>query len=44
MEQPLSLIALGVADLKRSREFCESPGWWRSITKPEGVVTVHSYS
>ena len=44
MEQPVSLIALGVADLKRSREFYESRGWRRSMTKPEGVVTGQSYS
>ena len=38
MEQRLSLITLGVADLTRSREFYERLGWRRSMTKAEGVV------
>ncbi|HXW90768.1 MAG TPA: VOC family protein [Terriglobales bacterium] len=38
MEQRISLITLGVADLKRSREFYERLGWRRSMTKAEGVV------
>lgn len=38
MEQRISLITLGVADLKRSREFYERLGWRRSMTKVEGVV------
>lgn len=38
MEQRLSLITLGVADLKRSREFYERLGWRRSMAKAEGVV------
>jgi uncharacterized protein len=38
MEQRVSLITLGVADLKRSSEFYERLGWRRSMTKAEGVV------
>jgi uncharacterized protein len=38
MEQRVSLITLGVADLKRSRKFYESLGWRRSMSKAEGVV------
>ncbi len=38
MEQRVSLITLGVADLKRSREFYERLGWRRSMAKTEGVV------
>jgi catechol 2,3-dioxygenase-like lactoylglutathione lyase family enzyme len=38
MEQRVSLVTLGVADLKRSREFYESLGWRRSFTKAEGIV------
>ncbi len=38
MEQRLSLITLGVADLARSREFYERLGWRRSMAKAEGVV------
>ncbi len=38
MEQRLSLITLGVADLKRSREFYERLGWRRSMAKAEGIV------
>ncbi len=38
MEQRLSLITLGVADLERSREFYERLGWRRSMAKAEGVV------
>jgi catechol 2,3-dioxygenase-like lactoylglutathione lyase family enzyme len=38
MEQRVSLITLGVADLKRSREFYERLGWRRSMAKAEGVV------
>jgi uncharacterized protein len=38
MEQRLSLITLGVSDLKRSREFYERLGWRRSMAKAEGVV------
>jgi uncharacterized protein len=38
MEQRISLITLGVADLKRSREFYERLGWKRSMTKAEGIV------
>jgi uncharacterized protein len=32
------VITLGVADLMRSREFCERLGWRRSMLKAEGVV------
>jgi uncharacterized protein len=38
LEQRLSLITLGVADLNRSREFYERLGWRRSMVKAEGVV------
>lgn len=38
MEQRVSLITLGVADLKRSREFYERLGWRRSMDKAQGVV------
>ena len=38
MEQRLSLITLGVADLARSREFYERLGWRGSMAKAEGVV------
>jgi uncharacterized protein len=38
MEQRLSLITLGVADLERSRAFYERLGWRRSMAQVEGVV------
>jgi hypothetical protein len=38
MEQRVSIITLGVADLKRSREFYERLGWRRSLAKAEGIV------
>jgi catechol 2,3-dioxygenase-like lactoylglutathione lyase family enzyme len=38
MEQRVSVVTLGVADLKRSREFYERLGWRRSMTKAEGIV------
>jgi len=38
MEQRVSIITLGVADLKRSREFYERLGWRRSMAETEGVV------
>jgi predicted lactoylglutathione lyase len=38
MEQRMSLITLGVADLKRSSDFYENLGWRRSMAKAEGVV------
>src|SRR5438046_5656086 len=38
MEQSVSLITLGVADLERSGEFYERLGWRRSMAKAEGVV------
>ena len=38
MEQRLSLITLGVADLRRSREFYERLGWRRSMAKAQDVV------
>ena len=38
MEQRLSIVTLGVADLQRSREFYERMGWRRSMAKAEGVV------
>jgi uncharacterized protein len=38
MEQRISLITLGVADLDRSREFYERLGWRSAMPKAEGVV------
>lgn len=38
MEQRISVVTLGVADLQRSREFYERLGWRRSVKKAEGVV------
>jgi len=38
LEQRLSIITLGVSDLKRSREFYERLGWHRSMAKAEGIV------
>jgi predicted lactoylglutathione lyase len=38
MEQRLSIITRGVANLKRSREFYERLGWRRSMAKAEGLV------
>jgi len=38
MEQRVSLITLGVADLKRSRSFYEGLGWRRVMSQAEGVV------
>jgi uncharacterized protein len=38
MEQRVSLITLGVADLERSRKFYERLGWRRSMAKAEGIV------
>ncbi len=38
MEQRVSIITLGVADLKRSREFYERLGWRQSSAKSEGIV------
>jgi len=38
MEQRISIITLGVADLKRSREFYERLGWRKSLAKTEGIV------
>ena len=38
MEQRISIVTLGVADLARSREFYEHLGWRRAATKSEGIV------
>ncbi|HEY6369702.1 MAG TPA: VOC family protein [Candidatus Sulfotelmatobacter sp.] len=38
MEQRISIITLGVADLNRSQEFYERLGWRPSIAKSEGIV------
>jgi uncharacterized protein len=38
MEQRLSIVTLGVADLSRSTEFYERLGWRRSMAKAEGIV------
>jgi hypothetical protein len=34
----VSILTLGVADLKRSSEFYERLGWRRSVAKAEGIV------
>jgi predicted lactoylglutathione lyase len=39
MEQPMSIVTLGVTDLKRSREFYERLGWRKSMAKAEGIVS-----
>ena len=38
MEQRVSLITLGVADLVRSRDFYQRLGWKRSMAQSEGIV------
>jgi uncharacterized glyoxalase superfamily protein PhnB len=38
MEQRVSIITLGVKDLRRSREFYERLGWRQSMAEAEGVV------
>jgi len=38
MEQRVSIITLGVDNLKRSSEFYERLGWQRSMSKSEGIV------
>jgi predicted lactoylglutathione lyase len=38
MEQRISIITLGVADLNRSRDFYEQLGWRRSMADNEGIV------
>ncbi len=38
MEQRISIITLGVGDLKRSREFYERLGWRRAMASTEGIV------
>jgi hypothetical protein len=38
MEQRVSLITLGVADLQRSRNFYERLGWKKANAKAEGIV------
>lgn len=38
MEQRVSIVTLGVADLERSREFYERLGWRRSMSQSEGIV------
>lgn len=38
MEQRISIVTLGVADLERSRGFYERLGWRRSVRDAEGVV------
>jgi catechol 2,3-dioxygenase-like lactoylglutathione lyase family enzyme len=38
MEQRVSIITLGVANLDHSRGFYERLGWRRSVTSAEGVV------
>jgi uncharacterized protein len=38
MEQRISLVTLGVADLERSRAFYERLGWKRSVGDAGGIV------
>jgi catechol 2,3-dioxygenase-like lactoylglutathione lyase family enzyme len=38
MEQRVSIITLGVANLERSRQFYERLGWRRALAKSEGIV------
>lgn len=38
MEQRISLVTLGVADLERSRTFYERLGWRPSVQQAEGIV------
>jgi uncharacterized protein len=38
MEQRISLITLGVADLERSRAFYERLGWQRSVRGADGIA------
>jgi len=38
MEQRISIVTLGVAELDRSRKFYERLGWRRSMPKTKGVV------
>ena len=38
MEQRVSIVTLGVADLKRSREFYERLGWRRSMANTDGIA------
>ena len=38
MEQRVSIITLGVADLERSRKFYERLGWRRSMPQTEGIA------
>jgi uncharacterized protein len=38
MEQRVSIVTLGVADLIRSREFYERLGWRRAAVETEGIV------
>jgi len=40
MEQRVSIITLGVADLKRSRAFCERLGWRRAMSKDDAEAIV----
>lgn len=37
MEQRVSVVTLGVADVERSRAFYEALGWKRSMTEVEGM-------
>lgn len=38
MEQRISIVTLGVANLERSRTFYERLGWRRSVANAEGLV------
>ncbi len=38
MEQRISLVTLGVADLARSQDFYQRLGWRRAMAQSEGIV------
>ena len=38
MDQRISIVTLGVANLERSREFYERLGWHRSAASSDGIV------
>jgi catechol 2,3-dioxygenase-like lactoylglutathione lyase family enzyme len=42
MEQRISIVTLGVANLERSRNFYERLGWRRAAEKAEGIVFFHA--
>jgi len=38
MEQRISIVTLGVANLERSGKFYERLGWRRSVSNAEGII------